>query len=201
MFEIKRETGCFNRNQIMQSLEEYLEENFESFRDVRSQYITVLETLRKTQGVEMSPSVDDLAEAIKRQTISNIVFSAALGLQANYSHFIDPTARTVVDVGFEVFLREDTARRLPEYEKAQAIIETFFSTLSTMQEPCMEMIMEYTSYLDTFAPKLAHYYGYILGNDLLYDLVPGYHLDNVLTMQYRSMLLDYLRDCEQPLGA
>ena len=30
-------------------------------------------------------------------------------------------------------------------------------------------------YLETVVPKLAHYYGYLLGNELLPCIIPGYH--------------------------
>jgi hypothetical protein len=40
--------------------------------------------------------------------------------------------------------------------------------------------------------ELAHYYGFILGNEILPNLVPGYYPDHVLTVQYRAILEHYL---------
>ena len=99
-------------------------------------------------------------------------------------------------VDFEVFLHEGIARRLPEYEKAQTVIDDFFSVLR-LQDAYVESITEYIASLETFVPKLAHYYGYMLGNDILHDLVPGYFPDTVLTMRYQSMLECYFG---QPFG-
>ena len=39
--------------------------------------------------------------------------------------------------------------------------------------------------------KLAHYYGYLMGNELLQNCVPGYHSDLVLDIQYTNMLEEY----------
>ena len=39
--------------------------------------------------------------------------------------------------------------------------------------------------------KLAHYYGYLMGNELLLHCIPGYHSDRVLDIQYTRMLEQY----------
>ena len=155
-------------------------------------YINAIEQLRKELGAAVSPSVDDLMEAINNQTASNLLFSGALGMKSNLDHFIGPMARTVLDVDFSLFLREDTAMRLPAYVKAQETIDAFFRLLTPTQTDWFEGIVEYISYMETTDPKLAHYYGYTLGNDILHNLVPGYHADEVLTMRYRAMLEEYL---------
>lgn len=173
---------------IVRELEAYLEQAFEDFPNVQSRYTSALEQLKNDLGRERCPSVDDLVDAIGRQTASNLFFSGVLGIKANLDHFVDPAARTVLDVDFDVFLRENTARRLPEYEKAQDVIDCFFETLSPTQKEVFGDIIQYISYLETTGPKLAHFYGYILGDEILYRVVPGYHSDDVLTMQYRSML-------------
>lgn len=176
---------------IVRELEAYLEQTFEDFSDVQSQYISAVERLKNDLGGDSFPSVDDMVDAIERQTASNLFFSGVLGVKANLDHFIDPVARTVLDVDFDAFLRENTARRLPEYEKAQAVMDCFFATLSPAQKEVFGDIIEYISYLETIGPKLAHFYGYILGNEILYRVVPGYHPDSVLTIQYKSMLERY----------
>ena len=176
-------------------LELYLEKSFESFTTVKSKYVRVVEQLRNELGTSASVSVEALVDAIEGQTASNLFFSGFLGLKANWDHFVDPIARTVLDVDFDVFLREDTARQLPKYIRAQIVIDSFYAQLTTEQKELFEDVVEYISYLETTGPKLAHYYGYILGNDILYNLVPGYYPDNVLTSRYESMLACYLGRC------
>lgn len=173
---------------IVQELTTYLKQTFEDFADVQGRYMRAVEQLKEELREEESPSVDDLVDAIKRQTASNLFFSGILGIKANLDHFIDPMARTILDVDFDVFLRENTARRLPEYEKAQGVIDSFCATLSLEQKEVFVDILEYISYLETIGPKIAHFYGFVLGDEILYRIVPGYHSDNVLTIQYKAMM-------------
>lgn len=177
--------------QLVRTLETYLEENFESFAEVRSRYAKAVERLRN-EGSVMAPSVDDVVDAIEKQTASNLFFSGVLGIKANLDHYMDPVARTVLDVDFDVFLREETARRLPAYEKAQTVIDAFYVLLTVTQKELFSDILDYISYLETTGPKLAHYYGFILGNEILPNLVLGYYPDRILTMQYKAMLTHYL---------
>jgi hypothetical protein len=177
--------------QFVRTLETYLEGNFESFAEVRSRYAKAVERLRN-EGSVMVPSVGDVVDAIEKQTASNLFFSGVLGIKANLDHFMDPMARTVLDVDFDVFLREETARRLPAYEKTQMVIDAFYVLLTPTQKELFSDILDYISYLETTGPKLAHYYGFILGNEILPNLVLGYYPDHVLTVQYRAILEHYL---------
>lgn len=177
---------------IVQELEAYLEAHFSSFADERTRFNEAVARLRNELNKEISPTIDDLLNAIDKQTASNLLFSGSLGFKSNLDHFIDPMARTVLDVDFPVYLREETAMRLPEYVKAQTTIDSFFAHLPDQYNELIEVLIGYISYLETTGPKLAHYFGYLLGNDILPNIVPGYHTDHVLTMQYGSMLSDYL---------
>lgn len=89
---------------------------------------------------------------------------------------------------FGIYLREETAHRLPEYTHAQSVLDQFYTSLSTNQKALYEDVVAYICYLETIAPKLAHYYGYLLGNELFPHIIPGYHMDMPLTAHYRMML-------------
>lgn len=156
----------------------------EDFAEDRQRYIAAMDMLRKELGEEAANEMD----AIERQSASDLLFSGLLGLKANLDNFIDPVARNFLEVDSEVYLREETAHRLPEYERAQEVRNRFYALLSPSQRKIYEDVIPYTSHLETAGPKLAHYYGYILGNILLPRVVPGYHSDPVLTMQYTEML-------------
>lgn len=176
---------------IVEALTDVMAESFEDFAEARNRYQQAVAGLRDQLGTDSSPSVQEVVEAIQRQTVSNLLYSGYLGIKANLDHFLDPVARNFLDVDFEVFLREETARRLPEYESALKIREQFFSILSPAQKALYEDISTYVCHLETVGPKLAHYYGYLLGNDLLHWIVPGYHPALVLTIRYRGMLEEY----------
>lgn len=177
---------------LIQTLEQHLEEKFESFSAVHNSYIKAIAQLRKESGPTMSPSVDDMVAAIDSQTTSNLLFSGSLGIKANFDNFSNPLTRNFLDVDFEIYLREETAHRLPKYEQAQDVLNRFYASLSAEQKVLYEDVIAYTCYLETIVPKLAHYYGYLLGNELFPQIIPGYHADPVLTIQYRMMLSRWL---------
>ena len=92
----------------------------------------------------------------------------------------------------ETYLREDKAKRLPDYHNAECVQEQFYATLTPAQQDRYEDITAYICHLETVGPKLAHYYGYQLGNQLFLHIVPGYSEDIQLTLRYRRILENYL---------
>lgn len=180
---------------IAHALTEMMVQNFEEFIQEQKQYEQAMEILQKELG---EASVKDEMDAIAQQTASDLLFSGILGIKANLDHFIDPMSRNFLDVSFETYLREITAHRLPEYVQAQKVRDRFYALLSPAQRTVYEPVSSYVTSLETVGPKLAHYYGYLLGNKLLYRIVPGYHADMALTVNYCRMLEEYFGKCFLP---
>jgi hypothetical protein len=55
-----------------------------------------------------------------------------------------------------------------------------------------EPITEYYCHLEAAGYKLAHYWGFRYGDDLLAAVVPGYVPDLAVTVAYRRMVREYL---------
>ena len=162
-------------------------EMFGDFSQVRNGYLTAMEKLKKTQADRCLAEMN----AIDNQLQSLVLFSGMLGLKANLDYFKDPIAHNFLDVDSEVYLREETAHQLPAYAKAQQARDAFFARLSSEEQKIYDAVTEYTCYLETVAPKLAHYYGYMLGNELLPQVIPGYHPDTLQTTRYEATLSQY----------
>ena len=158
------------------------------FSEDYERYKTAFIKLKEDFAPELIPSIEEEMDAIQKQTCSNLLFSGFLGIKANLDNFIDPIARNFLDVDFETFLREDIAQALPEYESSQQIHIRFYALLSPSQKETYEAVTSFVNYLETVGPKLAHYYGYLLGNELLPKVVLGYRPDIVQTIQYRIRL-------------
>ena len=179
--------------EIVAKLEDVLARNSEEFPEDLAHFNETISLLEAELEQDTSPSVADLVDAIHQQIGSTLLFSCCLGLKANLDHFIDPVSRTFLDVDPEVYLRENIARQLPDYLRAQYVQEQLFKTLSPFQkEKYDEGITTYICHLETVGPKLAHYCGYLLGNQLFPHVVPGYVSDTQLLIQYRYMLETYL---------
>ena len=159
---------------LTNSLIEFLEQHCEDFPEIHGKY---------QEAIARTEEGKTLAEAIDAQAASDLLFSALLGLKANLDHFRDPIARTFLEVDPEIYLRESVAHSLPQYLEAQNVRNTIDAN---------DDIITYVTYLETFGPKLAHYFGYLLGDELLPRIVPGYQPDPLLTTGYRAWMRTYL---------
>lgn len=182
-------TGLVSGRQPMEEMKLWMEENLQDFGPVKEGFCRAVAALEQTLGPE---AVQEEVDALTRQAASNLLFCGWLGFKANLDHFTDPAARSFLELDHEVYLQEATARNLPDYAAAQKTRDRFFAALDGKQQASYEAVTEYEVYLETAVPKLAHYYGYLLGNLLLPRLVPGYRPDMHQTMVYRSWLEDYL---------
>ena len=177
----------FSYREMVESLEAAMAEKFADFPPEQMRFHQAISALEK----DNVPSTQEAVEAIYRQIGSGLLFSFFLGLTANFDHFIDPIGRTFLDVDAEIYLREEVAKQLPNYQKAQLVKSRFYVALSPAQQDLYKDVIAYISYLETVGPKLAHYYGYTTGNQLFPHIIPGYCPDTRLTAQYRTMLENY----------
>ena len=178
--------------EIVASLVDVMAANFEEFAADQVRFNETISLLKNELGEGISPSVSDEIDAISQQIGSSLLFSCFLGLKANLDHFVDPICRTFLDVDSDIYLREDVAGQLPDYQNALRMQEKFYAVLSPAQKDKYVNIIAYITHLETVGPKLAHYYGYVLGNQLFPHMIPGYVVDYQLTLQYRRMLEEYL---------
>lgn len=161
------------------------------FPEAYQKYTEAIEQLRQELGNETTPSVDMFVTAIEMQCSSNMLFAGFQGLKMNYDHFMNPMMPNITwkQIDFEDAWREELASDLPMYYAAQRVIDDFYHLLTVDQKDRLyDPINEYESYLHVSAPKLAHYYGYAMGNTLLRLIVPSYHDDPTLDLRYHSLL-------------
>ena len=178
--------------ELVTKLVDVIAANSIEFAADQAHFDETISLLKTELEQDTSPSATDLADAIYQKIGSTLLFSYCLGLKANLDHFIDPVSRTFLDVDPEVYLRENIARQLPDYLRAQHVQEQFYKALSPSQkEKYDDGITTYICHLETVGPKLAHYYGYLFGNELFPHVIPGYVVDAQLTLQYRYMLEAY----------
>lgn len=179
--------------EIADSLVENLIAYSEDFAEDHRKFEEAIDYFRIELPKDIKPSADDLGDAIRRLISSKIIFAGYLGLQANVDHFLNPVARTFMDVDPERYLRERVARTLPEYTSAKTIIDGFHNQLSPEQKERFESVAIYVVHLETIVPKIAHYEGFLLGNELLPYVLPGYQPDRQLTACYSRMIQECLQ--------
>lgn len=177
-------TGEINTTALIQMMKA----TFEDFVQMQHQYEQAMCALKKELGDE---PVNTEESAIFRQIASSLFFSGMLGMKANLDNFLNPIARSFLEVDSDIYLREHIAHSLPEYEAAQQIRDAFYAKLTPLQKETYSAITTYAVYLQTTGTVLAHYYGYLLGNELLPHLIPCYRFDPVQTIRYRRMLEEH----------
>ncbi len=131
---------------------------------------------------------------IDRQINAEITYAFYLGLQANMEYFRNPIANNFLDVDFEVLLRETRSHYLPESEESQRKLDKFYDALPEEYKLTDKTgpISEYESFVETYGLKIAHYCGFLFGNELYSCVEPGYVPDMVYTHLYQHMVEKYL---------
>ena len=185
MLSLQSILNQFSNAEIYESLVHTMEKQFHDFPEVHHSYLLAMETLQTELGEQ---AVANEQKAIRQEIVSTLLFSGFLGIQANFKHFMDPVAGDFLHAEPEIYLRENLAKTLPEYEAAQKRRKQFYSCLNNAQKKSYEAVTQYVCYLETVGPKLAHYYGFILGNNLLQRVVPAYQPDIAFTLRYCMLL-------------
>ncbi|MBQ7035514.1 MAG: hypothetical protein IJN34_07230 [Clostridia bacterium] len=164
-------------------------ELFDDFEEVKSAF-------DEMKGKYAEDIIEPICDGYERRVQAAVLFSGALGLEANRDHFRDPFKPTVLDVDSSEFLREGALTMMPHYAKAERDISAHFHDLPN---DAMQAVMEYYIYLETCGTKLAHFKAFILGDELLLYTEPGYAPDRVLSYNYRRMLSEWFRVEESAL--
>ncbi len=174
MIDVKTIMEQLTGQSLTDLLAQLLEQHCEGFPEIREKF---------QEAIVQTEKGDKLADAIATQAASDLLFSAALGLKANLDHFLDPIARTFLEIDSEIYLRESVAHNMPQYIEAQKILDAV---------EVNDTIIEYTTYLETIGPKLAHYFGFLLGDELFPRIIPGYQTDSPLTIRYHNWVCRYM---------
>lgn len=159
--------------------------NFNDFKPCRDEYLKAIEKLRTQVGAE---AINKLLDAIDRRCEADMLFCGSLGYQANLANFRDPVARTFLDVDFEDYLRVHVLEDMPHRDASEREIDDFFHSLNEEQKEIYEPISSYLVSLELDLTKLAHYYGFIFANQMLYYTEPGYHQNFCLSLRYQNFM-------------
>lgn len=134
-----------------------------------------------------------LCRSVSEQTAAVLFFAGVQGLKMNCDHFRNPLMPdcTWPQVDFDNCVRMEQVYEMPEYRKAKCVQEEYWPQITAVDAAMGNAIREYQGVMETSGVKLAHYYGYLFGNEILPYCVPGYCVDSVLTLRYKHILGDY----------
>lgn len=128
--------------------------------------------------------VEKLLATKEQRILSDLVYAAYLGFQANLSNFHNPVASQFTKLDYDVFLREHIMQTLPHRARAEKTISAFRETYRDALSEYEDAIQSYYIYLEVAGPKLAHFWGYAFANRFLPWVEPGYVSDGAQTSVY-----------------
>ena len=172
---------------VLQNVSDTLRRIDPNFLQEEQQYLRAVDALKEAVGNSVSPTASEYIAAREQEICAELIYVAWLGFQQNLECFQNPINTMFLKMDYEDFHRERRMHTLPEVQKALKTINAFYEVLRTLPEEkrnLTEGITDYMSYLETTGYKLAHYFGFILADQFLYHVVPGYVSDPVTKMQY-----------------
>jgi len=184
---------------------EFLKNNIEDFRACENEFDISMTNLKNSLSKEKAEELTELISSMYKSVIAGIKYEIMLGMKANYEYFENPVTGNFLESDMGIYTKEKTLYVLPVCVEAQRNIARLNKSLEIEDGEFYDGIREYFIYLETVCPKLAHYFGYLIANDLFAELVPGYAPSIEHTGRYTFILEEYfgcrldmsagIRDC------
>lgn len=162
------------------------------FPIVENEFNDAVKELRRTLGTERASVLDELIDAYDRRIVSNLMFLVWNGIHHNLSCFYNPVNKLLLKADFEDMHQEHMLCSLPATINAQNLIDCAYQNIPSKLYHLTEPITSYYAYLETMVYKLGYYFGFLLADELLYWVVPGYRHDSKTTCAYSMEISKYL---------
>lgn len=178
---------------IVEALVATLYNQVSEFPEIHRNYLSAIDKLKEELEEDSQRCVRKLVTSIDMKGSSLLFYFGIQGLKMNYEHFINPMAPncTWSQVDFDDFLRLGIAYELPMSDRAEKYIRKLRVQLGEGHDYLWDAVSSYEAALEVCGSKLAHFYGYLIGNDLLCHCVPCYQPDPALTLRYEFLLEKY----------
>ncbi len=177
---------------IMQDVRDTLRTIDAAYPAEEVKYLQAASRLHETLGDANSPSVSEFLAAMEQEFVCGMIYEGWLGLKLRYDCYYNPMNSQFLKRDYEDILCERMLHTLPATHNALHTISVFYKQNARCNNMDLDDISGYYAYLRTVGYKLAHYFGFRLGDDLLYYLIPGYTGDRTLSSQYGAALKNYL---------
>lgn len=177
---------------ILEQLTELLRNNDDEFVQYEANYRSAVQALYAELPADLSPSLDDYLRAYETDITSVMVYAGYLGYRVNLENYhqpfgVDFLSRDTIDN-----VKDHLFYRFPVNDGNAEIRDTFLHNLPQHLKDVCCGISDYFISLECMAPKLAHYAGYIIANDFLQWVEPGYRPDEGQTAAYTMEMIGYL---------
>lgn len=177
--------------EVLSDLARLLRANDPEFPPCEGAYYQAVSALQAALDGSGTPNLEDALAGWRQEVLAHMVYAGYLGFQSNLGNFRDPMGCDFVFQDDSVYLKEHIMERFPVCLHAANTRHAFRRSLPEGLQGYYDAISRYFIFLDLYGKKLAHYAGYIFGNELLPWVEPGYQRDITQTSLYRSVLERY----------
>ena len=194
--EVKRITDFIFKQQFMDSilieeLKKYLSERCSDYAEVEKEYLGRLREFESTEE-NAKTLISDVIIQYEKSIAACMLFAGYRGFQANKENFEKNTQSFSQFDEPVQYLNERIMKSMPIPVQTTLELRKAYGAMTEEQKAMYEDIVNYFILLEDHGIKLAHFYGYVLANHLLYKMIPGYVEDQFQTQQYKITLSNYL---------
>ena len=177
---------------VITDLADLLRANDEEFVESEKKYVAAVDTLRANLPEGFTPTLDEYLNACETDVISVVAYAGYLGFRVNLENFQHPIGIDFVRLDTIDYLKEHLFGHFPiNYRNAQ-VHDSFYKSLPEAFQSLHDDIQSYFVHLECSGPKLAHYAGYIIANNILPWVEPGYREDYCQTLAFTAETEKYM---------
>ena len=177
---------------VIADLADLLRANDADFAESEKGYYAAVEKLRASLPAEQAPSLDEYLSACETDVISVVAYAGYLGFRVNLENFHHPIGIDFVRLDTIDYLKDHLFGHFPINYRNSQVREAFYKSLPEGLQSLHDDIQSYFVHLECSGPKLAHYAGYIIANNILPWVEPGYREDYCQTLAFTAETEKYM---------
>lgn len=177
---------------VLEALADTLREYSTEFPESEEKYYKAVALLRESLPSDITPTLDEFLAAEEADIISRILYAGYNGLKANIVNFHHPFTLDFTRLDTFDYVKDHVIGHFPVNYESTRTTDAFFKALPEELHDVHDDITDYYIHMECAGPKLAHYAGYLIGNQLLPWVEPGYREDWHQTMIYEHQIMEYM---------
>lgn len=180
-----------NTKTIMAKVRDVLREVDPDYEKEEQAFIAACSSLESGIDDSVTITPQSYLEALEEEFASDIVFVIGRGFKLNLDIHNNPVNALAFKLDYEDLHEERKMHLLPAAKKANKTTYAFLEELRASHRDKLDLldgVNSYYNYLKTTGYKVAHYYGFLLADQLLPHLIPGYYADSVYVSTYGLIL-------------
>ena len=177
---------------VIADLADLLRANDTDFAESEKNYYAAVEKLRAALPAEQTPTLDAYLSACETDVISVVAYAGYLGFRVNLENFHHPIGIDFVRLDTIDYLKDHLFGHFPINYRNSQVREAFYKSLPEGLQNLEDSVQDYFTHLECTGPKLAHYAGYIIANNILPWVEPGYREDYCQTMAFSAETEKYM---------